>query len=258
MKLFFRKIGEGPVIVVLHGLFGMSDNWLSVAKSLENQYCFYLPDQRNHGRSPHDEKINYEIMAEDLKEFFDRNVLSKAFLIGHSMGGKVALSFAKLYPQLVKKMIVVDISPLEVISSHLLKYLEIMQNIDLNKLISRKQAEEMFSQKSNANDATILFLLKNLYRDENNNFKWRLNLTALQNNIPAIMSAIELTDVISTPSLFIKGGKSNYIGPGEENYIYQKFLNATILEIPQANHWVHASAPEQFIQAVRDYFSAAS
>lgn len=254
MKLFFRKIGEGPAVIILHGLFGMSDNWLGIAKALQSEFTFYLPDQRNHGRSLHDDQINYEIMAEDLKEFFEQNALSRAFLIGHSMGGKVAVSFAKRYPQMITKMIIVDISPLEVISSHLLKYLEILLSINVDEIQNRKQAEESFAEKSNANDTTILFLLKNLYRDENNTFKWRLNLPALQNNMTQLMAAVQLPDTISIPTLFIKGGESNYIGSTEENYIYQKFLNVSILEIPEANHWVHATAPGKFIQSVREYF----
>lgn len=255
MKLFHRKIGDGPAVVVLHGLYGMSDNWMSVAKSLSSHYCFYLLDLRNHGRSPHSSDMSYPLMAEDVREFLEQHNLPEVNLLGHSMGGKVAMTFAREYPQFLRKLVVVDISPSENRADHLVRFLDAMSEIDIVSINSRQQAEEQLKREAGANIAIVRFLLKNLDRDEQNQFSWRLNLNALKNNISQIMSGIDLINPINVPALFIKGEKSDYLNPQAQRIIKKYFSNSEIVEIAGASHWLHATAPNDFKKALQAFLT---
>jgi pimeloyl-ACP methyl ester carboxylesterase len=235
----------------------MSDNWMSVAKSLSSHYCFYLPDLRNHGRSPHSDKMSYKLMAEDVFEFFDQHQLKNVSLLGHSMGGKVAMAFARDYPGLLKKLVIVDISPAENRADHLVRFLDAMLKIDVSIIESRQQAEKELMNKSGANTAIAQFLLKNLNRDDQNSFNWRLNLSALKNNISQIMSGVDFIAPSDIPSLFIKGELSNYINPDTEKLIKKYFSNAKIVEIAGANHWVHATAAKEFKNVLQSFLTNA-
>lgn len=253
MDLACKQIGSGPPVVVLHGLFGMSDNWLSIARELKEHYTFYLPDLRNHGRSPHDKLINYDVMAKDVTVFLDKYNLKKITLIGHSLGGKVAMNLAALYPAYLRKLVVVDITNKIYRSSYFEEYIDVMLSLDLTKLHSRREAEEAFLNKKEVPFNILQFLLKNLYRNNDNQFKWRLNLTALKENMGNVLSAVNISSPVLTDTLFMKGSESNYILEQDYKDIKKDFPNANVVVIDGANHWVHAAAPQNFIKAFLNF-----
>jgi len=253
MDLVFRKIGSGPAIVVMHGLFGMSDNWMNIAKELSSRYTFYLLDLRNHGRSPHDDDINFELMAEDVAKFLDTSKLKDITLLGHSLGGKVAIQTAAHFPQYLKKLVVVDIANKVYQTSYFEEYIDAMLSIELESIRSRRDAEGAFLEKRNVETGVLHFLLKNLYRDENNHFKWRLNLLALKNNMNNLLTNIKIESTITTNTLFMKGSESGYITQQDEGEIKKDFQNVRIAEVVGANHWVHFSAPKNFINVLTDF-----
>lgn len=265
MKLFYREIGEGEPIVILHGLYGSSDNWMSVGRGLASSYRVILVDQRNHGQSPHSNSHSYNDLAIDLRELFTDLSIKNAVLMGHSMGGKAAMLFAIMNPEAVSKLIVVDISPVSyrdsvTFTSHEREHANIISallSIDVNALSSRSQADELLSR--TISDFRIRqFLLKNLKRDHNDRFTWALNLDALSHNLPMLMDSIladSFNGKIETPTLFVKGEKSPYIEIGHEQIIREIFTRVTIASIPNAGHWVHAEQPDLFFNAITRFLS---
>jgi pimeloyl-ACP methyl ester carboxylesterase len=251
MKLFYRELGEGRPIVILHGVFGSSDNWLTPAKMLSDNYKLYLLDQRNHGQSPKSDVFDYESMANDLKEFIEEHQLNAPVIMGHSMGGKVAMAFAVKYPQLLSKLIVVDISP-NYYPPHHQKIIEGLNSIDLKSLQTRQEADSQFS-KYEPELGVRQFLLKNLYRSESNNFEWRINLPIITEKIENVGEALDQTSKVSVPTLFVKGGSSRYIREKDEALIKKIFLNVKLASIEGAGHWVHAEKPQEFIDVVRGF-----
>jgi len=257
MDLFFREFGEGKPVVVLHGLYGSSDNWVSIGRKLAEQFKVYLVDQRNHGQSFHSPSHTYSDMANDLLQFFELHKLNKAIIIGHSMGGKVAMLFASLHPNLVEKMVVVDISPggydeSNSFSSQKRGHEQIISSLlslNVEALNSRQQADEALS-KSLPDVRVRQFLLKNLQRDRHGNFFWSLNLNAVSSHINDLMGPVFTNEIgveVSTKTLFIRGEKSPYISQQHANVIENFFPNNQLVTIPNAGHWVHAEQPERLI-----------
>ncbi|KAA3611285.1 MAG: alpha/beta fold hydrolase [Calditrichaeota bacterium] len=255
MILNFKQIGEGPAIVILHGLFGMSDNWMSIAKKMSADYCFYLVDLRNHGRSPHSDVINYDVMSNDLRLFLERQNLSDIRLIGHSMGGKVAMNFSKHHSHFLSKLIVVDIAPKKYNSTQFIDFINALLFINLNLFQSRKEIENELLKKLKVHPGIIQFLLKNLFRTENNRFKWRMNLPALKMNIDNILDGLKISNPVMTKTLFMKGSESQYITFNDELIIKEKFPNSRIEEIKNATHWVHSSSPINFENTLRSFLA---
>jgi esterase len=253
MKLAFKQIGAGPPIVILHGLFGMSDNWMNIAKKLSAEYCFYLLDLRNHGHSPHDDQINFQLTADDVTEFLDTHKLFDVTLLGHSLGGKVAIQTAVQSAYYLKKLVIADIANKVYQTSYFEEYMNAMLSIDLSDIQSRKDAEKAFLAQRVVEPAVLQFLLKNLYRDADNNFKWRLNLKALKNNINNILTDIKIEDPVQIATIFMKGSESAYIRPEDETRIKSEFENARIVMIDGANHWLHFSAQDNFITALKNF-----
>ncbi|WP_421874916.1 alpha/beta fold hydrolase [Marinoscillum sp.] len=251
MKLNFRKYGNGHPLFVLHGVFGSSDNWQTLGKSFSDHYSTYLIDQRNHGNSPHSDEMNYEVMAEDLVELMEDEGLDTIYLLGHSMGGKVAMHFATLYPEKVDKLIVVDIAP-KYYPPHHQQIFEGFHSIDLKSLESRKEADQQMSQVIK-NFGVRQFILKNLGRDSDNNFEWKLNLYAIENNIEQVGSGIADNAVYDKETLFIGGSKSDYIKTEDQPLITSHFPNARIEMVDGAGHWVHAEKPEELNQLVTEF-----
>lgn len=251
MKLHYRESGQGIPLVILHGLFGLSDNWQTLAKYLSQKYHVYLPDLRNHGRSPHSEEFNYAVMAEDLREFITDNQLQNVVLLGHSMGGKVAMNLALEYPNLLSKLIVVDIAP-RPYPVHHQDILDSLNAIDITKMSSRSEAEAAL-EVSIPEAEVRLFLLKNLYRKEDNSFGWRMNLAVLEQNIEEVGRETTSDVPFDKPTLFIKGAHSRYIQEKDTAGIQQLFPQAQIETIADAGHWVHAQAPEKFYQLVVNF-----
>ena len=254
MQLNYKESGQGLPIVALHGVFGSSDNWVSISKSLSSNFKVYLVDQRNHGQSFHSDEFTYDLLAQDLYELVTSLNLEKFILLGHSMGGKVAMKFASLYPQSLLKLIVVDISP-KFYKRHHDDILNGLSSLQLDKLQSRQEADQALS-KYVPEIGIRQFLLKNLYRKENNQFAWRLNLATLKDKIDNVGEALDEGVSISVPTLFIKGAKSRYIKEEDEILISKLFTRFEIATIPDAGHWVQAEKPQEFLKVVTKFITA--
>jgi pimeloyl-ACP methyl ester carboxylesterase len=266
MKLFFREEGEGFPIVIVHGLYGSSDNWLTVGKKLSARFKVYMIDQRNHGRSPNSEEHSYEALKNDLADFFDLHKIKKAIVMGHSMGGKTAMCFAADFPEKIEKLIVVDIAPknyflLNDESQYFLhkNILQAMLEIDFSRMESRKDVENYLLERIDSSQI-VQFLLKNAHRKkETHLFEWRLNVNVLLENLDEIISGVnerwfeDRLPIFTYPVLFIKGANSNYILPEDEKTIRRIYPDAIIREIPNAGHWLHAEQPELFMEAVLEF-----
>ena len=263
MHLFYRVEGAGKPVVIVHGLYGSSDNWLTVAKKLSIEYKVFMIDQRNHGRSPNSNEHNYELLKNDLVEFFDQQNIEKAILIGHSMGGKTAMSFAADYPERIEKLIVVDIAPKDyfLLNDESQFYLHnnilrAMLEIDFSRIESRKDVENYLNERIDGTQI-VQFLLKNVQRNkETHHFEWRLNVPVLYENLDEIISGVDARwfdyrlPIYNYPVLFIKGTDSNYILPEDYASIRRIYPEAQITEIPNAGHWLHAEQPQLFMEAV--------
>jgi esterase len=253
MKLNFRKIGEnGQPLIILHGLFGMSDNWLTISKSFAQNHQVYILDLRNHGQSPRSDEFGYEEMAEDLLAFITEHALEKPILLGHSMGGKVLMQFAVNYSTFYDKMIVVDIAP-KFYPVHHTPILQGLHAIDLSILQSRREANEIL-KRFEENEAVRQFLIKNLYRNsETGLFDWRINLKVLTKEIANIGCEITSSKPIENETLFISGSESSYILEEDKPAILALFKNCTFVIIANANHWVQADKPAEFVEIVNKF-----
>lgn len=263
MELFFRKQGSGSPIVVIHGLYGSSDNWVNIGKRLAEKHTVYMLDQRNHGRSPFDDSHTYNDLRNDLLTFFEKHKIEKATLLGHSMGGKVAMWFAADFPEKVEKLVIADIAPKDYL---LLKedsqfYLHqnillAMQEIDFSMIKSRQDVDGYMAEK--LDDQRIRqFLLKNIEKNKATNlYRWRINAEVLYDHLDEIVSGVNLnwlddrTPIASYPVIFIRGLLSNYILPEDEKLIKEIYPDARIVDIPKAGHWLHAEQPQKFAEAV--------
>ncbi|MCG6186695.1 alpha/beta fold hydrolase [Maribellus maritimus] len=263
MDLFYRKKGKGAPLVIIHGLYGSSDNWLNIGKRLAERYTVYLIDQRNHGRSPFSDEHTFDSMKEDLNLFFEKHGIEKATLLGHSMGGKTAMWFAADYPEKIEKLVIADIAPKDYMQlkedSQFYLHQNIllaMQDIDFNEIEIRNDVEERLAEK--IDDQRIRqFLLKNVAKDKKTKrYKWRINVEVLYENLDEIVSGVNknwLEDripITSYPVIFIRGMKSRYILPEDEKLIKEIYPEATIVDISDAGHWLHAEQPEKFMKAV--------
>ncbi len=247
MELYYREMGEGQPLVILHGLFGFSDNWQTQAKKFSDYYRVILVDLRNHGHSPWSDEFSYALMVEDLKSLFEKLNLHEVILLGHSMGGKVAMHFAQQYSATLNKLIVVDMGvksyPLH--HEHILKA---FHQIDLSKLSARSEAESILKQFIDS-EGVRQFLLKNLYWMEKGKLSWRVNFSVLEREMPEILSALPENEVLVS-TLFIKGALSNYILEEDLPTIESYFPDSQFISIENAGHWVHAEAPDAFVDHV--------
>jgi len=250
MKLFFRELGEGRPLIILHGLFGSSDNWLTIAKQLADDYKVYSIDQRNHGNSLHSDQFDYPTMADDLHKFILENNIQNPVIIGHSMGGKVAMQFAVNQPDMWDKLIVVDIAP----KSYPVHHDEILRGLNglnLGQLESRGDADKQLA-KYVPEIGVRQFLLKNLSRDSDG-FSWKINLPVLTRNIEIIGAGLDGKLNSKKPVLFINGANSGYIKESDFDLIRSHFPEAEIHTIKNAGHWVHAERPDDFMEVVTNF-----
>jgi esterase len=251
MDLNFKDSGQGQPLLVLHGLFGMLDNWQSVAGHLDKDHLVVLIDQRNHGRSPHTDSMSYQEMATDIRDFMENRWMYNAAIMGHSMGGKTAMQLALMYPGMVSRLIVVDISPVRYPAGHEAIFRALL-NADLSHAKSRGAVDAQIQ--TEIGDPRIRqFLMKNLRRTKAGSYEWRINLPVIYRDYEKILGPIECDHPFEGPALFIRGGKSGYVLPEHESRIRAFFPEAEILTIPNAGHWVHADAPAALIQAVREF-----
>ena len=254
MKLNFRVSGEGPPLVILHGLLGSLDNWVPHAQLLSARFQVFLIDLRNHGRSPHADEFNYDVMAADLAEFIADQNLGPVNLLGHSMGGKAAMRYAQLHPDSVPKLIVVDISPREYAPRYA-NILDTMHALDLSHFQQRAAVDAALAIA--APDKNIRqFLLKNIGRDDRGSMHWKPNVPAIRANYHEVRRALPTAPSFVGPTLFVRGGKSDYLPDEDVPLIRQTFPAAQVETIANAGHWVHAEAPEQFIQIITGFLLA--
>jgi len=252
LHLHYKQLGDKnqQPLIILHGLFGMLDNWQSLAIRWSASYCVYTIDLRNHGRSPHSDKMDYYVMAEDVIRFCHHHHLNEVYILGHSMGGKVAMQTAMECPELILKLIIVDIAPKNYIGDSDV-VLPAIASISLSEIASRKEAELQL-MKIILDKAVVLFILKNLYRDEDGKYKWRMNFETIREDINEIKSnSLGPFVMYHGPTLFIKGGNSpHYIEAGDTSLLATYFSDFRIVSIEGAGHWVHADKPEIFYEVV--------
>ncbi len=252
MNLFFRESGQGQPLIILHGLFGSSDNWFTLAKTFSQQYKVYLIDQRNHGQSPHSDEFNYKLLTEDLEEFLISHEILDPIVIGHSMGGKTAMNLAVKRPELISQLIVVDIAP-KSYPVHHDHILDGMDAIDLEKLSSRIEADQILAQYIPEPDVRQ-FLLKNLSRKTTGGFEWKINLKAIDNHIEEIGEGMQYPGTFEKPTLFLKGARSNYYIEGDDLLIKSIFPNVKFSTL-DTGHWVQAEKPVEFANAVIQFLA---
>jgi esterase len=251
MRLHYRQLGQGEPLVLLHGLFGSADNWFSVAPKLAEKFHVIAADLRNHGQSPHDAKMNYPLMAADVDELFAACCITSASVVGHSMGGKVAIELALDFPQRVKELVVADIAPRAYSRSHD-NILDALLALNLASFKSRQDIEHALAA-AIPSLSLRRFLLKSVGRDDDGRFFWKMNLHGIAANYGSLCEPVGGGTSFARPALFVRGGKSDYITLADEAEIRQQFPVATIQSIPAAGHWVHADAPQEFTRLLLDF-----
>lgn len=256
MKLNYREYGkyneQRPTLVFLHGLLGSSVNWHGIARALESEFHILVPDLRNHGKSPHSDDISYPAMALDIAELLDDQGLDSIVLIGHSMGGKVAMWLALGNPEWLQKLVVVDIAP-ATYHNRFGKIITALKAVDLPGLTSRQQADQVLGQYLDDRELRQ-YLLQNL-SSENGRWHWRMNLRVLADEMEQIIAFPDVDDAISYPgeTLFIYGGNSNYLSPDHEPVIRKLFPFSRLRSIAGAGHWVYAEQPQAFLSALNAF-----
>jgi esterase len=254
--LHYLDQGQGPPLVILHGLFGTLDNWQSLARrwATEAGLRVISVDLRNHGRSFHAAEHSYALMAADVLELFDHLGLGPdTTLLGHSMGGKVAMHLALAHPGRLARLVVLDIAPRFSNMEHQDDILAGLQAVNLATITTRQEADAALARYI-PELGVRQFLLKNLYRREDNSFAWRINLDTLTASLRAVGEATTSPTPFLKPALFIRGGKSNYITTDDKLHgIPALFPNSQVATVPDAGHWVHAEAPDEIFTMVRAF-----
>ena len=255
MLLHSNIIGSGKPFVILHGFLGMGDNWKTLGSQFSEQgFQVHLVDQRNHGRSFHDDEFNYEVLVEDLKHYCDAYKLSEIVLLGHSMGGKTAMLFATLYPKIVSKLLVADISP-RFYPIHHDAILNGLSELDFDTIKTRGEADKILSNYV-SDFGTRQFLLKNLYWVVKGQLGLRINLEVLKNEVGEIGESLPSFAMFDKETLFLRGDRSEYIGVDDERIISNHFPKAEIATISNAGHWLHAENPKGFLEAVINFVNS--
>ena len=253
MSVLNHKIlGQGEPLVILHGLFGSLDNWITLAKKWSEQFKVVLVDQRNHGNSFHDEEFSYWSMSEDLKELIDHLELETMSLIGHSMGGKTAMTFCQRYPENLRKLVIADIGP-KAYPVHHSAIIDAFYKVPVNELKSRNQADNILEPLI-PEFGIRQFLLKNLARTSEG-FRWKMNLDVIARNIEEVGKPTIPSVTYSGDALFVYGGKSNYILDTDLMDIKTSFSNSRFEKIQDAGHWLHAEKPQEFYEKVNHFLT---
>lgn len=253
VDLAFSEYGEGPPLVIMHGLFGSARNWRTIAESLAGNYHVYAVDLRNHGESGHADTMSFSEMIDDLRVFLDARGLERPAIIGHSVGGKVAMLFALLYGQHLDRVVVVDIAPFSYAHTYLPE-VQAMRGVDAGTVTNRADADERLARA--IFDAPLrTFLLQNLVsRDEG--YAWRINLDAIANAMEQLTGFPDVSGLeYDGPSLFVSGVNSDYVRAGYHGKIRTLFPAAEFVSIPKAGHRVHAEQPEKFLDCVRAFLA---
>ncbi len=259
MKLHYKRLGavaeggelqEKTPLIILHGLFGSSDNWQTLGRQFAERYDVILLDQRNHGRSPHSVDFGYEQMANDLLELIESLGLKRVNLVGHSMGGKTVMKFAQLMPAYVHKLVVVDMG-VKQYPMHHQTILDGMHAVDFDFVTSRSQVRDVLQDYINS-PVLQQFIMKNLYWVESGRLDWRINLSVLTNEMSEILGALDAS-IVETDTLFIRGEKSNYILDSDIPLLEEYFPQSSVETVYGAGHWVHAENAGEFYRLVIDF-----
>lgn len=265
VQLNYKELGsQGPLVIILHGLYGSSDNWMAIARMLASDFRILLVDQRNHGASPHTPEHSYLAMADDLLALMDQLNIESAHIAGHSMGGKTAMAFALLHPDRVDRLVVLDIAPKSYASfsnygistnNHAF-IMDAMLDAPLALCQSRQEIDGCLAEKL-TDKGIRQFLLKNVTRNDKQQFAWKLNLPVLRENLDEILDGFTHTPMqkltFTKPSVFIRGEKSGYVMDDDVLGIRRLFPKAELVTIPDAGHWLHAEQPE-LVQKTIHYF----
>ncbi len=257
-----KKIGNSELnLVILHGLYGSSDSWRNIANELANNFTIHLLDLRNHGKSFWSDEHNYNVMTEDLKNYISSENVLKFNLLGHSMGGKLAINFTKKYPDLIDKLIIADIAPRCYYSqtnyNKHLKYhiniLKLMQSIDLKKYSEYRQLTSLLAS---YDVKTKNIILKNISKKDNK-FIWKINIKSIQNNLTEIINGVDDKSLynkkIGVETMFLKAENSNYITKSDEQIISSIFNNYTLQTISNAGHWLHFDNHTDTTNAIKQF-----
>jgi len=257
MQLNYRQYStQGKALIILHGLFGSLSNWGWHSKQLAKTFAVYGLDLRNHGDSPHADALNYRVMADDVCEFMRSTAMDRCAFIGHSMGGKVAMQLALSHPELLTRLMVVDIAPVAypAAAGGQMDVLAGMEAMEVEVLSSRKEAEQRLAA-TIEDEATRKFVLTNLIRNEDGGYRWRLNLASIRDNYDRLREKPLLGEAFTKPTLFVKGALSNYIQAQNQEEILDLFPRASVKTIMQAGHWLHAERPQAFQKIASDFLS---
>ena len=245
MKLFCKQYSEiGEPLIILHGLFGNQGNWGQHAKVLANTFAVYGMDHRNHGRSEWDDHMTYDDLANDVRQTMKLYGLDSAHFIGHSMGGKTAMQLALSFPEMVRKLVSVDIMPVKYQPQHTAIFSG-LKELNLDMIDSRVDADEILADHVKEKPVRD-FLLANLMKDEDGNFSWRMNLDIIRKEYNNLIAGLNGNGPFEGQVLFVKGGKSDYILKKYEKETLKMFPNSQIQELKQCGHWLHSEEPELF------------
>jgi esterase len=250
MSLFYRTEGEGRPLIILHGLFGSADNWLTLARRFGKYRKVFLLDQRNHGQSPHNSEFTYEAMVNDIRVFLMAHDIIKPDILGHSMGGKVAMFFAVKYPDLINKLMVIDIGP-KFYPIHHDVILEGLKAINIEKITKRQEADEELAEYVEY-PGVRQFLLKNLKRTPSG-YEWKMNLDVIYDNIANVGNGLDSEDRFNHETLFVRGSLSHYILDDDLDGIKKHFPHCELVTIHDASHWVHAEKPEELSTEIEKF-----
>ena len=254
MKLFYREFGKGEPLIILHGLFGSSDNWQTLAKKFAEDYKVYTVDLRNHGRSFHHEEFNYDVMMHDVEDLIKDIGLEKVSLMGHSMGGKVSMNYTLNHRERVDNLIVVDIAPRKYQVLHE-GIIDALKSLNLSEYNKREEVDDALSE-TLQNFPVRQFLLKNLVRNSNGGFNWKINLNVIDRSIQNLVVEINSDQPYPGKTLFIAGDKSDYIRPVDEEQIFELFPSAEVKYLPNTGHWVHSQEPELLYTTVINFMKS--
>ncbi len=256
MQLNYKSFGSGPALIILHGLFGSLDNWQGLAKQYAEHFSVFIVDQRNHGKSPHsDDPFNYQVLADDLVEFMEQQGIPTASLIGHSMGGKAVMQFAVDNEYMIDKLVVADMG----IGPNDHRHTEIIDALfafPFDEIKERKLADEWL-EKRIPDFGVRQFLLKSLDRRPDKGFAWKFNIEVLNRDYANILEGIAAQYPVEVPTLFIRGGQSDYVKDADLPEIKEMFPEMQLETIAEAGHWLHAAQPKEFFEKTMAFLTGA-
>lgn len=250
MKLNVTIQGQGPTLLILHGLFGAGDNWSSLAREFAKSYTVVTPDLRNHGASPHSREMDYAVMADDVLELIENELNEPIILMGHSMGGKVAMQVAAKQPKRISRLILVDIAPKVYEPSHI-PYIQAMQSVDF-KVLRKRSDIDGYLARVIPNVAIRAFLMKNLTRTDHG-FRWQFGLNEIDENYETLIDTPLNLPAFTKATLVIRGEDSDYVTDADLTEMSRLYPTLSIVTVADAGHWVHAEQPQRFTDAVTGF-----